>query len=84
MLWHMGANGKYNCLQFAQQLIAYGLLIKTDESILTYTVKLFTTSQSIFIVQAITFKTIHSIIKNWCARMYIPWISDIDIVYNVC
>ncbi len=35
MLWHMCANSKYNCLQFAQQLIAYGLLIKTDESILT-------------------------------------------------
>ncbi len=31
-LWHMCANSKYNCLQFAQQLIAYGLLIKTDES----------------------------------------------------
>ncbi len=29
------ANSKYNCLHFAQQLIAYGLLIKTDESILT-------------------------------------------------
>ncbi len=34
MLWHMCANKKYNCLQFAQQLIAYGLLSKTDESIL--------------------------------------------------
>ncbi len=31
----MCANNKYNCLQFAQQLIAYGLLSKTDESILT-------------------------------------------------
>ncbi len=39
MLWHMCANSKYNCLQFAQQLIAYGLLIKFDESILTLTVK---------------------------------------------
>ncbi len=29
----MCENSKYNCLQFAQQLIAYGL-IKTDESIL--------------------------------------------------
>ncbi len=29
------ANNKNNCLQFAQQLTAYGLLIKTDESILT-------------------------------------------------
>ncbi len=35
MLWHMCANSKYNCLQFAQKLIAYGVLIKTDESILT-------------------------------------------------
>ncbi len=35
MLWHMCANSKYSCLQFAQQLIAYELLIKTDESILT-------------------------------------------------
>ncbi len=34
MLWHMRANSKNNYLQFAQQLIAYGLLIKTDESIL--------------------------------------------------
>ncbi len=34
MLWHMCANSKYYRLQFAQ-LIAYGLLIKTDESILT-------------------------------------------------
>ncbi len=50
MLWQMCANSKYNCLQFAQQLIAYGLLIKTDESILTVTVKLFKTSQSFFIV----------------------------------
>ncbi len=48
-LWHVCANSKYNCLQFAQQLIAYGLLIKTDESILTY-VKLFTTSQSFFLM----------------------------------
>ncbi len=48
-LWHMCANSKNNCLQFAQQLIAYGLLIKTDESILTY-VKLFTTSQSFFLM----------------------------------
>ncbi len=33
----MCANSKYNYLQFTQQLIAsaYGLLIKTDESILT-------------------------------------------------
>ncbi len=50
MLWHMCENSKYNCLQFAEQLIAYGLLIKTDESIFTYTVKLFTTSQSFLIV----------------------------------
>ncbi len=35
MLWHVCANNKNNCLQFAQQLTAYGLLIKTDESILT-------------------------------------------------
>ncbi len=34
MFWHMRANSKYNGLQCAQQLIAYGLLIKT-ESILT-------------------------------------------------
>ncbi len=34
MLWHMCANSKYNGLQCGQ-LIAYGLLIKTDESILT-------------------------------------------------
>ncbi len=26
----MCAKSKYNCLQFAQQLIAYGLLIKTE------------------------------------------------------
>ncbi len=35
MLWHVCADSKNNCLQFAQQLITYGLLIKTDESILT-------------------------------------------------
>ncbi len=27
MLWYMCAKSTYNCLQFAQQLIAYGLLI---------------------------------------------------------
>ncbi len=46
MLWHMCANSEYNSVQFAQQLIACGLLIKTEESILTETVQLFTTSQS--------------------------------------
>ncbi len=35
MLCHMCANSKYNCRQFAKQIIAYDLLIKTDESILT-------------------------------------------------
>ncbi len=31
----MCANSKHNYLQFAQQLIVYGLLIKSDETILT-------------------------------------------------